>query len=228
MKTAFPETVKILARQIREARLDHAAFDTLIRPCEMSRCKATCCHDGVHLSEEEAGHIESVVRLNKDQLVSYGLELPDTVIIPVKKGVKTAVRVAQVDELALDYPTHFPKTRCVFLDSHGYCGLQKLSMEAGSDAWLHKPLTCWMHPLVLIPAGKWEQRPVLTLVNTVNDPQKTRDYPGYASCTHCGRADDTGILAWQALKAELIRLGELCGRDIFGELSAETVDWVRE
>jgi hypothetical protein len=85
-----------------------------------------------------------------------------------------------------------------------------------------------MHPLVLVPEGKWEDRPVLTIVNSENDPQKSGDYAGYASCTHCGREDASGKPAWQVLEAELRRLGEICGRDIYGELSAREVDWVIE
>jgi Fe-S-cluster containining protein len=223
MMTSFPETVKILAAQIAVAKVDHLAFETLLRPCEMSRCKATCCYDGVHVSDEEAGHIEGVVR----EYLFESLNA-DEVIIKTEKGSKTATRIAEQGELAEDFPAHFAKTRCVFLDHEGYCGLQKLAIKENDDPWKHKPLTCWMHPLVLVPAGKWEDRPVLTLVNAKNDPQKSGDYKGYASCTHCGREDKAGRPAWQVLEAELKRLGEICGRDIYGELSAKEVDWVIE
>ena len=230
MTTAFPATTQVLARQIAEARIDHAAFEILLRPCEMSRCKATCCHDGVHLSSEEAVYVRGLTECKRGELESLGFKIPEEVIIksPDRKGEKTAVREALEYELAVDFPEHFPKTRCVFLDEGGYCGLQKLAMQEGSHAWKHKPLTCWMHPLVLVPAGKWEERPVLTMVNAENDPQKKEGYAGYASCTHCGREDKSGSPAWQVLQAELRMLGELCGRDIYNELSAPTVDWVRE
>ena len=223
MKTSFPETVKILASQITEARLDHRAFETLLKPCEISRCKATCCYDGVHVSDEEAQYIQGVVREHFSDLMDA-----DDVIIGDSGMKKTVTRMAEEGELADDFPAHFAKTRCVFLDHQGYCGLQKFAMEQDDDPWRHKPLTCWMHPLVLIPAGKWEDRPVLTIVNAGNDPQKSVDYAGYASCTHCGREDAGGLPAWQVLEAELRRIGELCGRDIYGELSAEEVDWVME
>lgn len=227
MKTAFPETVKILAGQIAEARVDHAAFEVLLRPCEMSRCKATCCYDGVHVSDEEAGYIRKMVRGKFSGVLDF-----ESVIVSTEtgRGQKTATRVAEDGELAEDFPEHFARTRCVFLDREGYCGLQKLAMAEGVDAWRHKPLTCWMHPLVLIPAGKWEERPVLTLVNAENDPQRSKfgEYAGYASCTHCGREDAGGRPAWEGLEAELRYLGELCGRDVYGELSAEEVEWERE
>lgn len=217
---AFPETVKILAAQMAEARVDHVAFETLLRPCELSRCKATCCYDGVHVSDEEAGYIERLVGERLSDEMGVG-----AVIVESGRGKKTAVRVAEEGELASDFPAHFAKTRCVFLDAGGYCGLQKLAMSDGVDPWQHKPLTCWMHPLVLIPAGRWEERPVLTIVNGGNDPQRSGDYEGYASCTHCGREDVDGIPAWQVLESELRRLGEICGRDVYGELSADVCDW---
>jgi len=222
MNSAFPQTVKILAQQIREARVDHSAFEVLIRPCEMHRCKGTCCYDGVHLSDEEAVHVEKIATAN-----GFNQGLP-VVEISSKGGKKTATRKAEASELANDYPAHFPKTRCVFLDENSYCEIQKLSMQQGRHPWHDKPLTCWIHPLVLIPAGKWEERPVLTLVNSQNDPQKTSTYQGFASCTHCGREDASGSPAWKVLESELKMLGELCDRDIYSELSAEEVDWVRE
>jgi Fe-S-cluster containining protein len=221
MNSGFPETVKILASQIREATLDHESFETLLRPCEISRCKATCCYDGVHVSDEEATYIRGIVRDYFSDLLD-----PEQVMIGEAGKMKTATREAADGELADDFPEHFSRTRCVFLDNEGYCGLQKLAIEQNQDPWLHKPLTCWMHPLVLVAAGKWEDRPVLSLVNAENDPQKSGNYLGYASCTHCGREDVGGKPAWQVLEAELRRLGEICGRDIYGELSAEVVDWV--
>lgn len=223
-----PETIKILASQIKEARVDHAAFEVFLLPCEVSRCKATCCYDGVSVSLEEEVYIEKLVRgqFFSGGKVFAGIDLERIFIDrPNDQGRKTATLAAKEGELADDFPAHFPKTRCVFLDKQGYCGLQKLALEQKVDPWLHKPLTCWMHPLVLVPAGKWEDRPVLTVVNTQNDPQKKGDYAGYASCTHCGREEKSGQAAWKVLEPELRRLGELCGRDIYGELSAEEADW---
>ncbi len=222
MNSAFPQTVKILAQQVREARVDHAAFEALIRPCEMRRCKGTCCYDGVHLSDEEALHVEKIASENG---LNQGLPMIESTS---NGGKKTATRLAKSPELATDYPAHFPKTRCVFLGENSYCEIQKFSMKQGRHPWHDKPLTCWIHPLVLIPAGKWDDRPVLTLVNSQNDPQKTSTYQGFASCTHCGRKDQNGSPAYKVLEAELKMLGKLCDRDIYSELSAEEVDWVRE
>ena len=103
-----------------------------------------------------------------------------------------------------------------------FSGIQKWSMQQGRHAWFDKPLTCWIHPIVILPISQERSRPLLTLVTPENDPQKTPGYPGFASCTHCGRPDDAGIPARQALCAELEMLGLISGRDILHELNAET------
>jgi Fe-S-cluster containining protein len=223
--TAYKETAGILREQLREAQLDHVAFEQKIKPCELERCRATCCHDGVYLSAEEADGIRALLEEHGDELRAYGLLLPDESIIEARggKSLKTATRVAEAGELADDYPDHFPKTRCVFLDREGRCGIQRLSMEQGRGAWFDKPLTCWIHPIVILPASRERMRPVVTLVTPENDPQRVEGYPGFASCTHCGRPDDDGKKARQVLAAELEMLGEVSGRDILGELNADGV-----
>ena len=95
-------------------------------------------------------------------------------------------------------------------------------MEIGADPWFHKPLTCWLHPLLIKP-GRRGGRPELTLPSPENDPQKAPGYPGFASCTHCGRPDPEGEPAKVALAPELERLSLISGRDLLGELNAEEV-----
>lgn len=224
MPTAHPKTSKILAAQIREAMLDHEAFEQLIKPCELTTCRATCCHDGVYLSGEESENIKNLLTTHADQFANYGLTLPENPIISVRNGKaqKTATRPALREELAADYPKHFPQTRCVFLDSQGRCGIQRFSMEQGRGDWFDKPLTCWIHPIVILPETRTRPRPVITLVSPENDPQKTKDYPGFASCTHCGRRDNDGIPAREALMPELKMLGDISNRDLLAELNAQS------
>ena len=222
--TAYEQTGQILADQLREAVIDHEAFEQLIRPCELSRCRATCCHDGVYLSQEEACGITVMVQNHGEDLAAFGLSLPNEPILKLGGKLKTATRAAEEGELAEDYPAHFPKTRCVFLDREGRCGIQRLSMQQGRSDWFDKPLTCWIHPIVILPANRERARPVITLVSPENDPQKKVGYPGFASCTHCGRPDQGSKKARQArevLAAELEMLGKISGRDILGELNAE-------
>ena len=225
--TAYQQTGQVLADQLHEAVIDHEAFEQFIRPCELSRCRATCCHDGVYLSGEEAGRIRKLVDEHGEQLAGYGLSLPDDPMVSLEGKLKTATRAAEEGELAEDYPAHFPKTRCVFLGRQGRCGIQRLSMEQGRGDWFDKPLTCWIHPIVVLPDNRERLRPVVTLVSPESDPQKKEGYPGFASCTHCGRPDEGSKKARQArevLAAELEMLGKISGRDILGELNAEKLD----
>jgi hypothetical protein len=220
--TAYQKTAGYLAAQLREAMLDHSAFEQKIRPCELERCRATCCYDGVYLAEEEAQGIGRILATHRSTLLGYGLTLPDEPIISTHAGrtLKTATRDAEPGELADDFPSHFPKTRCVFLDRQGRCGIQRLSMDQGREPWFDKPLTCWIHPIVILPVSRDRARPLVTLVTPENDPQQSDGYPGFASCTHCGRPDDSGIPARDALAAELKMLGSVSGRNLLGELNA--------
>lgn len=227
MLTHYKETAEGLAYQLKDALLDHEAFETRLKPCTLERCSATCCYDGVYLSDEEANGVNWLVEKERDRFLEYGLNLPDEVVDLVRNGTakKTAVREAEAGELAVDFPEHFNKTRCVFLDSVGRCGIQRLCMEDGLGDWYLKPLTCWIHPIVILPANRERARAVITLVNEENDPQKTEAYLGFASCTHCGRAEKQGDPAWQVLAKELKTLGELAGRDLYVELSAPRLDY---
>lgn len=213
------QTARVLREQLREAVIDHEAFDQKISHCELSSCRATCCHDGVYLSREEANGIKSLMMRNPD----LSVKLPIEAIVTSREGrsLKTATRDAKPVELAEDYPEHFPKTRCVFLDEGGRCRIQMHSVQQGRHPWFDKPLTCWIHPLVILPVNGDRSRPLLTLVNEANDPQKSDNYPGFASCTHCGRLDVGGKKARQVLAAELEMLGLISGRDILGELNAK-------
>ncbi|MBK1830632.1 DUF3109 family protein [Verrucomicrobiaceae bacterium R5-34] len=223
--TAYQQTAEVLREQVHEAVLDHEAFEQKVRACELDRCRATCCHDGVYLSQEEAEGLQRLLVDHADTFKDYGLSLPVEPIVSVRGGrsLKTATREADDGELADDYPAHFPKTRCVFLDRQGRCGIQRLAMEQGGEPWFDKPLTCWIHPIVVQPSNRERSRPVVTLVSPENDPQKSKGYPGFASCTHCGRPDEGGKKARQVLATELEMLGAIAGRDLLGELNAESV-----
>lgn len=227
METRYPETAKGLAEQLRHALLDHQAFEMLLRPCTLERCKATCCYDGVYLSAEEAEGVKALVHSERERLIEYGLDLPDEVLVSVRGGraLKTATREAKPGELADDYPAHFPQTRCVFLDSLGRCGIQRMNMEDGQHPWRDKPLTCWIHPIAIQPPNRERSRSLITMVNPENDPQRKEGYPGFASCTHCGRPEPSGTPAHEVLEAELKALGELAGRDFLAELRAPGLEY---
>lgn len=216
--TVYGEVAADVAAQVREARLDHAAFERPLKPCELDRCRATCCHDGVHLSAAEAAMIDGLAVAGA--LDAYGVGWGAEVVEARNGAWKTRVRPAAPAELAIDYPPHFPATRCVLLDAAGRCALQRLAIDQDRHQWYFKPLTCWLHPLALRPPDATRARPELTVHGPADDPQRADGYPGFASCTHCGRPDPDGVPARAALAAELGALGLLAGRDLLGELNA--------
>ena len=59
--TAFPKLEVDLGRQVREAQIDHEVFQRPLKICELTKCRATCCHDGVFLSGEEEQVITRLV-----------------------------------------------------------------------------------------------------------------------------------------------------------------------
>ena len=78
--TIFHETVKGLALALTEAAVDHHAFEKPLPVCELARCRATCCHDGVILSSEEAEVLgrdsEGIIELGDGRLKT------ETVVVP--------------------------------------------------------------------------------------------------------------------------------------------------
>jgi hypothetical protein len=194
--THFHRTAQELSRLLHEAAVDHVAFERPMKLCGLARCRATCCHDGVILSDEEAEFL--------------GAASGDV----VKDGSgkwRTRTRAAAPEELADDFPAHFPRTRCVFLDDEHRCHWQLRSVEEGRSAWYYKPVSCWMHPLVL---ERREGRVVLTILSS------TEDRARFASVTPCGREEDGGVVARECLRSELEMLQAISGRDFYGELNA--------
>ena len=129
--THYQKTAADLRMQLDEALIDHEAFETLLKPCTLERCSATCCYDGVYLSDEEARGVKCLVENERERFVDYGLKLPKNTVVTVRNGKaqKTATRSAEPGELAKDFPSHFEKTRCVFLDDLGRCGIQRMCID---------------------------------------------------------------------------------------------------
>ncbi|HBE96191.1 MAG TPA: hypothetical protein DDW68_03345 [Verrucomicrobiales bacterium] len=200
--TAFSETANQLARQLREAALDHAAFEQKLPLCELAKCRATCCHDGVILGAEEADVLSSLS--SADGL----MRLPDG-------SWKTKTVPAAEDELAEDFPNYFPNTRCVFLDSEHRCFWQLRAMREGKHPWFYKPTSCWMHPVLLTQRN---DRPLLTILSSSQDRKQ------FASMTPCGREEAVASSARVSLKSELEMLSGIAGRDFLRELNAPELD----
>jgi Fe-S-cluster containining protein len=222
-RTAFVKTAKELGLLLREASLDHPSFDQRLQPCLLHECRATCCHDGVLLSTEEADRLRELMTEHRARLGSYGVDVDgDSIVLDAKRGSwRTKVGPSSAEERAEDFPAHFPKTRCVFLDAGHRCAWQRLAGDLGKDAWFFKPIGCWMHPLtVRLEAG----RPVLRLPTAASDPQSTEGRPGFASSTPCGRSCLLGEPATEVLAEEIGMLSVISGRDLNAELNAPTAD----
>ncbi len=178
--------------------MDHEAFEQPLAVCELTRCRATCCHDGVVLSEEE-GKILS------------DLGGGDGIMVDEDGKIRSKTRPASAAQVARDFPAHFPRTRCVFLDEAHRCRWQLRAVEEGRPAWYYKPISCWLHPLLIAKRGG---RAVLTLRSREQDEAR------FASHTPCGRASDAAAPARESLAMELEMLSELSGRNFYGELNA--------
>lgn len=216
---AFDEMARALGDEVRAAALDHAALARPMRVCELGNCRATCCHDGVFLDPSERRVIEGVVAGQREALARFGWRNDD--FLEVQGGRwKTRTREAGAGELAEDFPAHFPRTRCVFLDAQHRCVLQRLAIDEGRHPWFWKPVSCWMHPLLL--RRRDDGRALLTLAQPGADPAAREGYPGFGSCTPCGMEVAGGEPAWQVLRGELELLGELAGRDLVGELAGDS------
>ena len=212
--TAYPEQERELRRQLREAALDHDSFVTPLRICELATCRATCCHDGVILETEEREIIDGVIRSRAERLAAYGWREPEWIATEGRR-VRSVTKPATEDELAAGFPAHFPRTRCVFLDAGHRCVLQRLAADEGRHPWFWKPISCWMHPLVLRSRGG---RPMLTLPAGGDDPSAAPGYPGFSSHTPCGIPCPDAPPARDTLAPELRLLGEISGRDLLAEL----------
>jgi len=221
---AYEQSNAYLGGIVRDLRLDHEALNRPLRRCDLSVCGATCCHDGVYLSAEEANVVRGLAMERRESFERLGLDLPDRPVVygrwrDAASGPKTATRPVPRRDRVADYPAHFPETGCVFLLDDARCALQVLATEEGRDPWFYKPITCWLHPLSI--AGGEDGEPfVLTLHDGESDPQRYVDYDGFVSRTPCGRIRTEGEPAWRVLRAELERLGELGERDLIGELEA--------
>lgn len=222
MDSFYQDTQTYLKRILPEVVLDHAAFELPLKLCDLTKCRATCCHDGVRLSQRDANLISDLVEKNAAIFQSYGLQTDDKLVEKTNSGYKTKSRKAGEDELAVDFPQHFPQTRCVFLDDNHQCMLQKLAMGEQKHPWYYKPHTCWMHPLLVENENDVKK---ITVVQKEDDPQKRDGYLGYGAYTHCGREETNGQAAKTVLQAELKALGEIANRDFLLELNAEQVDW---
>lgn len=220
-----PIQAETLARSLRpllrQADVDVAAFAQPLAPCQLQHCRATCCHDGVVLDPLERPALEEALQRHRVDERVQGFDIPESPFTTDASGrERTRVRPAANRELADDFPNHFPKTRCVFLDAAHRCFWQSLSIDLGLHPWAYKPLSCWMHPVKLQPPTEAGCPALLTLAG---NPKDSSDF---ASCTPCGRRQVSGAPAREVLANELKALGAIAGRDFLAELGVDSANIV--
>jgi len=126
-----------------ELRLDPALFEpTYDDGCSMEQCNAHCCRDGVFLDPAEKqkilDHAEIIVKQMdphqvKDPERWFDGEIVEDADFP--SGTCTGTT-------AVEYG-------CVFLNSRGWCVLQKAAVEAGMHKFDLKPYFCVAFPLTI-------------------------------------------------------------------------------
>lgn len=186
-------------------------------PCDVRRCEAACCYDGVYLLPAEESFLRELVA----RVPRLREHVPREFIVDgywngAYLGRKTATRAHAYRNP--DFPAHFARTRCVFADAEGFCELEKFARDNGQHPWTYKPATCWMFPLQE-EAGA----PVEPVRGGKEDPYRTPEYPGYASCVPCGRRDPSGRPWREALAREIAYLAAAPSLPIMGT-PGHTVD----
>ena len=213
--TAFPGTARAVRDACAEAALDAESFTRPLAPCDLARCRGTCCVYGVTLNAEEALVLAQLAERHAAALRRLVPDLPDAPVTRDPDGAaRTALKPRAFRGIVPDYPAHFPETACAFLGPTAHCALQDLAAEQGREPWTYKPLACWLHP-VLLSADD------IRLPDRATDP-----YPGgFASRTPCGSAPGCAAggpvaPAREVLAPELEHLGRWLARDLRGELGS--------
>lgn len=171
--------------------------DLRLAACDIDQCEGRCCYDGVYLQPGEEEFLRELVA----RVPELRAAVPEEFVVDgywdgESLGRKTATRPSTYR--SADFPAHFTRTRCVFGDDRGYCELEKFARRNGQHPWSYKPTTCWMFPL------QDDEGVVAEPVRgPEDDPYRTPDYPGYASCLPCGRHDPAGKPWRESLQREI-------------------------
>ncbi len=179
------------------ADADSAGDTACLSACDLNRCQAQCCYDGVYLREGEEEKLKRIVAGAPEFF-----DLPDEWIVDgywkgAFDGRKTATRPHQFT--SPDVPAHLDETRCVFCDNDHKCRLQRLAVERGVHKWAYKPRACWLFPLteregeLLPPPGPGAPDP----------DDLGPDYPGYVKFVGCGRHRQNGQRWSESLAEEI-------------------------
>ncbi len=146
-------------------------------------CDARCCHDGVYLKDGEEERLMAYVNKHSEDFADL-LNMDKPIIVdgdwPGQEDERKTNTLPR-DDYDDDYPAHFTKTKCIFLDNEKRCRLEYVSEMHNEDPNDVKPLSCRMFPMRLengkyvVPSGKREDDP-----DNIGD-----EYPGFISFMPC-------------------------------------------
>jgi hypothetical protein len=178
--------------------------------CDITQCEGMCCYDGACLDPSEEAFLHELVA----RVPALKAHLPQEYVVDASwqgesLGRKTATRPQEYR--SPQFPAHFTRTRCVFGDAQGFCELEKLARRLGKHPWTFKPGVCWQFPL----RAEGDQ-PLPPPASAAEDEYQAPGYPGYSSCTGCGRNDPAGQPWQQALAREIGYLRASGGRTLLG------------
>lgn len=173
-------------REINGIKIDPIIF-TFKFTC---RCVGgECCNYGVYTDFKE---FEKVISL-KDEIIE---KLDES----QSKNVDDWFESPEKDtdfESGVAVGTNIINDKCTFLDKHGLCTLQKLSLSKGLHKWTYKPIYCVLFPLVISQG-----------ILSVDDEHIDR-------LTACNRNPDANNTIFDSCKEEL---QYLLGEDGFEQL----------
>jgi hypothetical protein len=190
----FPVLRSHKLSHIATLKVDHSILEgTFAAGCSMINCNATCCRQGVMIDPAERenilAHTELVQQhmephMDKDPVGWFDAEEEIDLDFPSGRAVGTQTR---------DYG-------CVFLDSKGWCVLQRAAVAEGMSKFALKPFFCFAFPIT-----------VENGVVMVDDPEFT-DRP---EC--CSAVPDGALKVIEVCEEELVHV---LGKEGFKELKS--------
>ena len=190
-------------------------FTRLMAPCSLADCRGMCCYDGVYVNAPTEAAITELVAARRSDFAAMGLDLPDAVVVNGEGNArKTARRPWDASAAVADFPKTFTQTSCVFHLDDGRCGFQVLAVGDGLHPWAYKPQSCWLFPISI-------NRGSIAIYDDTNNPSSNQEYNDFVMATRCGGTCTDGRPAIEVFAEELRYLGDILGRDLIAEVTAQ-------
>ncbi len=140
-----------------------------LQRCDVRRCKAACCSDGVWVDYDQAQRI--IARADWIQpLLPPERRDPDTWFVELHDDDPAFPSGRYTGTATVSDPDDPARTTCIFLRPEDrFCAIQAASVAHGQPGWSLKPYYCCLYPLVdeyEDETGNPLPRPRLTLDDT--------------------------------------------------------------